>query len=170
MESMDTMQWILVGSGGLLLLGSIGSYLRDTTKFVFPLALALIGAFLLAADHVSASLPGGAEFTLTKELKAAVDQSSTTADELLDASQKNSAALEEINKAFSASQEAFAAYQAEVNERFAALDEPPVPTPQFQINSSAISQAIRDANQANTRAKIESDELRELTKKVQIGG
>ncbi|MEL6878148.1 MAG: hypothetical protein AAGL68_08640 [Pseudomonadota bacterium] len=137
--------------------------MKDTGKVIFPIVLALIGAFMLAADEVSASLPGGGSVKLAREV---AEQSSDAADAMLEAAKKNSEAITAINTALTDSQEAFASYREQVNERFAALDEQPVaaPTQQFEQSRAAVQSKIEAANNANSAAKIESDALRNLSR------
>ncbi len=162
---MFTLEIVLYIAGGLLLLAAVGCYLKDTGRVVFPIVLALIGAFMFAADEVSASLPGGGSVKLVREV---ADQSAEAADAMLKASEKNSEAISAINTALTDSQEAFASYREEVNDRFAALDEQPVaaPTQQFEQSRAAVQSKIDAANSANSAAKIESKELRNLSRGI----
>lgn len=159
---MSPLELVLLVAGGGLLLAAVGCYLKDTGRMGFPIVLALLGAFLLAADEVSASLPGGGSVKLAREV---AEKSSEAADALLAASQKNSEAIEAINTALTDSQDAFSSYRDEVNERFAALDELPVaaPTQQLEQSRAAVQTRIREANSANNAAKVQSKALRDLT-------
>ncbi len=159
---MSPLELVLLVTGGVLLLAAVGCYLKDTARVAFPIVLALLGAFLLAADEVSASLPGGGSVKLAKEV---AEKSSEAADALLAASQKNSEAITAISTALTDSQNAFADYRNEVNERFAALNEQPVAAPNGQLEQSraAVQTKIREANSANNAAKVQSKALRDLS-------
>ena len=113
----------------------------------------------MAAEQVSATFPGGAGFNLAKKV---AETSSEAAEELRIASQKNGEAITAINTALTDYQAAFEGYQKEVNERFADLNEPAIPTPVMTVNRTAVVAAIQAANEANSAAQIKSDALRDL--------
>ncbi|WP_284126189.1 hypothetical protein [Parerythrobacter aestuarii] len=154
---------ILMGAGGLSLVAAIACYLKNTERFVFPIALLLIGVFLLAANVVKAELPGGVKI----ELQKLADNSSEAAKALTEASQRNGEAIAALNESMAASERAFAAYRIEVNKRFAALNEPEVRLPQSQqvLQSRQVAASkIREARSANELAVDKTKILEEMAK------
>lgn len=165
---MDILKIALIVVGAALLGGSIFAYLRDTSRYIFPIVLALVGAFLMAAEQVSATFPGGAEFRLAKEV---AETSSLATEQLLEASEQNSAAIAGLSETLTAYQAAFGEYQTEVNARFAALDEEPVPAPALNIEQSQmqVQSSIRAARASTREAQVQSEALRDLSGRVRIG-
>ena len=165
---MDFVQVALLAAGALLLGGVIYCYLRDTGKYAFPITLAVIGAFLMAAEQVSATFPGGGGISLARDV---AETSSEATTQLLAASQQNSEAIAGLNEALTDYQSAFEEYQSEVNQRFADLDEEPVPVPTLNIEQSRLQvrSSIEAARSANTEAQVQSNALRDLAGKGRIG-
>lgn len=165
---MDLLQIALLVAGAALLGGALYAYLKDTSKYIFPVALAVIGAFLMAAEQVSATFPGGGGISLARDV---AEKSSEAADQLLEASEKNSEAIAAISDSLEAYQTAFEKYQEDVNQRFAALDEEPVPPPDLDIEQAQmqVQTTIQAANVATRAARVQSDALRDLSGKVRIG-
>ncbi|MHA7819889.1 MAG: hypothetical protein ACX930_09615 [Erythrobacter sp.] len=165
---MDIITIALLVVGAALLGGAIYVYLRDTSRYVFPIVLALIGAFLMAAEQVSATFPGGGGISLARDV---AEKSSEAADQLLEASQQNSEAIAGLNAALTDYQSAFKTYQEDVNQRFADLDEEPVPMPTLDIEQSRlqVQSSIEAARSANDEAQVQSNALRDLADRVRIG-
>lgn len=165
---MNYLQIALLVVGAGLLGGAIYAYLRDTSKYLFPIVLALIGAFLMAAEQVSATFPGGGGISLARDV---AEKSSEAADQLLAASQQNSEAIAGLNETLTAYQSAFEDYQSEVNQRFSDLDEEPVPAPTLNIEQSRlqVQSSIEAARSANDEAQVQSNALRDLAGRERIG-
>lgn len=149
---------ILMIAGALMLAAAVACYLRNTERFVFPIVLALIGVFMLAADVVKAELPGGIKL----EMQNLAQSSSDAAKAVSEASQRNSEAIAALSASLSTSQKAFADYRDEVNERFAAMNRRPVALPdaaQVQETQAAVAARIREADSANREAVEKANAL-----------
>lgn len=164
----DYLQIALLVVGAALLGGAIYAYLRDTSKTIFPIVLALVGAFLMAAEQVSATFPGGGGISLARDV---AEKSSEAADQLLEASQQNSDAIAGLNESLTAYQAAFEKYQEDVNQRFADLDEEPVPVPTLNIETSRlqVQSSIEAARASNREAQLQTDALRDLSGRLRVG-
>ena len=161
---MDFVQVALLAAGALLLGGAIYCYLRDTGKYAFPITLAVIGAFLMAAEQVSATFPGGGGISLARDV---AETSSEATTQLLAASQQNSEAIAALSETVTAYQTAFEEYQEDVNQRFADLDEEPVPVPTLNIEQAQmqVRSSISAAREANDEALVQSNALRDLAER-----
>ncbi|MEM8725718.1 MAG: hypothetical protein AAGE86_09380 [Pseudomonadota bacterium] len=150
--------------GVLLLVGSIASYWKDTSKAVFPALLAVGGIFLCGAQTVRANIPGIGEIEL---LKSKAEQTSDTAVALAEASAANREAIDAINAELEVSRESFDQFRNQVNRRFQRLNQRPIALPQAQIqrieqSQTLAQQRIEAARIANTEVQEKADSLRTL--------
>jgi len=155
---------ILLVIGVLLLVGSIASYWKDTSKAVFPALLAIGGIFLCGAQTVRANIPGIGEIEL---LKNKAEQTSDTAVALAEASVANKQAIDAINAELTVSRESFDEFRDQVNRRFGRLNQRPIAVAPVQIQRIEQSQVvaqqrIKAAQIANTEVQKRVEALRNL--------
>jgi len=155
---------ILLVIGVLLLVGSIASYWKDTSKAVFPALLAIGGIFLCGAQTVRANIPGIGEIEL---LKNKAEQTSDTAVALAEASAANKQAIDAINAELTVSRESFDEFRDQVNRRFGRLNQRPIAVAPVQIQRIEQSQVvaqqrIKAAQIANTEVQKRVEALRNL--------
>lgn len=150
----------LFALGAACLLVAAGLYVRDTAHFVFPALLALVGVFLCAADTVRAKLPGGVDVAFERSVKQVADAN-------VGAISSQQQALEAICKQLAAMNKQFADYQADVNQRFAALNTAPVPAPapppELATSSRELSRTIARAAERQVEAVEQNRHLQRIT-------
>lgn len=158
---MTTQEIIYLLIGGLMIAAGIGCYFKNSDKQAFPAVLVLLGVFLCAAQFVKADITGVGSVEMGKFAK----QTSEAAEAVSEASGKNAEAIVAINKALTETQQAFDAYQREVNQRLAAMDAAPVRVPnavQIKQSQRIAQRKIVEANSANAAASAKADVLRDL--------
>lgn len=141
--------------GAACLLGAAVLYFKNTASNIFPIVLALAGVFLCAAESIKATLPGGVDIQFQRSVKEVANAN-------VGAISSQQQALEAISKQLAAMTKQFADYQADVNQRFAALDATPiaVPTPPELERSSA--ELSRSLERAETQQVLAVEQNREL--------
>ncbi len=160
---MNYLELVLIGVGIVLFGAAAFLYSRDMTKVIFPIFLGVCGAFLCVAQTVKANIGGVAQI----EFVRSVGEAAETNGEALSA---NTEAIAQLNTALSSTQEAFTAYRTEVDERFAELNQEPVPfdetAERLAESSRALQAQLQVVETTNRAAAINNDRLKQLTENV----
>lgn len=158
--------------GAACLLAALAAYLRDTSKFIFPVVIALIGAFLTGAQVVKATLPGGGSVELSRQVIDTTQKASATVDASTAASAKQNDVLQQLSSRLDTLQSAIQTLQTELNSRLAATDVAPVMLPQVQsldASRANLSAALKENFLAQQRLVVKSKELSKAVRSLAAG-
>jgi hypothetical protein len=157
--------------GAACLLAAFIAYLRDTSKAVFPIVLALVGVFLCGAQVVKAALPGGGSIELSK-VADATKKASKTVDASSDAIAKQNAVLQQLGTRLDTLQSAVQSLQTELNARLAQTNTPPVALPQapaLAASRASLDAALKESFVAHQHLATQTAELRTAVKSLPTG-
>ncbi len=149
--------------GAACLLAAFIAYLRDTSKAIFPVVLALVGVFLCGAQFVKWTGPDGTSLELSAQVVDATRQASATVDASSDALARQNTVLQALGARMDTLQSAVQSLQNALNQQLAQNNAPQLVLPQAQAldaSRASLSAALQASVSAHEKLAVQSRALR----------